>query len=111
VLSSGRNTARSGHNFVTVPEEEPVVSPWSRRVEKARKQSERLSQLGGLGAIKAVRQGVPSNVLTFHGDKDCLCGRESWSVGLVPRFHSMRVETPSPSWSRWTKPGIWVSIP
>ena len=58
-----------------------------------------------------VRQGVPGNVLAFHSDKDCRCGWESRSVGLVPCFHSIRVETPSPSWSRWAKPGIRVSIP
>ena len=45
-----------------------------------------------------VRHGVLGDFI--HSDKDCLCGgRESRSVGLVPCFHSMSVETPSPSWS------------
>jgi hypothetical protein len=50
VPSSGRNSARSGQNFATVPVKQPVVPRRSRRVEKARKQGERLFQLGGLGA-------------------------------------------------------------
>jgi hypothetical protein len=59
-----------------------------------------------MSAIKErVRQGVAGHVLAFHSDEDCRFGRESWSVGLVPCFHSMRVEIPSPSWSRWAKPG------
>ena len=33
------------------------------------------------------------------------------ALDFVPYFHSMRVETPSPSWSRCAKPGIPVSIP
>ena len=45
----------------------------------------------------------------FHSE--CPRGWESRSIGLVPCFHSMSVETPSPSWSRWAKPGIRVSIP
>lgn len=50
-------------------------------------------------AIQAqVRHGVSRDFI--HSDKDCLCcGGESRSVGLVPCFHSMSVETPSPSWS------------
>ncbi len=37
----------------------------------------------------------------LHGDKDCRWrGCDSLSTGLVPCFHSMSVETPSPSWSR-----------
>src|SRR3546814_18184134 len=43
---------------------------------------------------------VPGGVLAFHSDKDCRCGRESRSVGLVPCFHSSKFETPSPSLSR-----------
>ena len=51
-------------------------------------------------------------VTSFHSDKDCRCGGcESRSAGLVPCFHSISVETPSPSWSRWAKPGIRVSMP
>ena len=65
-----------------------------------------------MSAMKArLRQGVLGNVLAFHSDKDCRCGLESRSLGLVACFHSMRVETPSLSWSRWAKPGIRVSIP
>ena len=61
-----------------------------------------------MSAMKArVRKGV---LLAFHSDKDCRCGRESRSVGLVTCFHSMRVETPSPSWSRCAKPGIRVKV-
>jgi hypothetical protein len=61
-----------------------------------------------MSAIEA--QAVWGNLI--HSDKDCLCdGRESRSVGLVPCFHSISVETPSPSWSWWAKPGIRVSIP
>ena len=52
-----------------------------------------------MSAIQAqVRHGVSGDFI--HSDKDCRCdGRESRSVGLVPCFHSMSVETPSPSWS------------
>ena len=59
-------------------------------------------------AIRArVRKGVQGNF--FHSE--CPRGRESRSVGLVPYFHAISVETPSPSWSRWAKPGIRVSMP
>ena len=59
-------------------------------------------------AIEArVRQGVQGN--RFH--RDCPRGWESRSIGLVPCFHSISVETPSLSWSWWAKPGIRVSIP
>ena len=52
-----------------------------------------------MGAIRTqVRQGLPGNLL--HSDKDCRCGGpESRSVGLLPCFHSISVETPSQSWS------------
>ena len=52
-----------------------------------------------LGVVKArVRHGMPG--ILIHSDKDCRCGGwESRSPGLEPCFHSMRVETPSPSWS------------
>ena len=59
-------------------------------------------------AIKArVRQGDQGN--SFHSE--CPRGWESRSIGRVPCFHSMSVETPSLSWSWWAKPGIRVSIP
>jgi hypothetical protein len=65
-----------------------------------------------MSAIRAlVRQGVPGGVLAFHSDKDCRCGWESRSAGLVPCFHSSKFETPSPSLSRCTKPGMRVSMP
>jgi len=58
-----------------------------------------------------VRQGIPRKAVAFHSGKVWRFGRESRSPGLVPGFHSMRVEAPSPSWSRWAKPGLRVSIP
>jgi hypothetical protein len=52
-----------------------------------------------MSAIRAqVRHGEPGR--SIHRDKDRRYdGRESRSVGLVPCFHSMSVETPSESWS------------
>jgi hypothetical protein len=47
-------------------------------------------------ALKALmRKGVQGG--SFHSE--CPRGLESRSVGLVPCFHSMMAETPSPSWS------------
>jgi hypothetical protein len=68
---------------------------WSRPEDGRGKDSrpappERMVQMSAMKA--RVRQGVLGNVLDFHSDKDCRCGRESRSVGLVPCFHSMRVE-------------------
>ena len=48
-----------------------------------------------MGAIRTqVRRGLPAGLI--HRVEDCRCGGcESRSVGLVPCFHSMSVETPS----------------
>jgi hypothetical protein len=79
------------------------------RPEDGRGKTLRRVQMSAIRAL--VRQGVPGAVLAFHSDKDCRCGRQSRSVGLVPCFHSSKFETPSPSLSRCTKPGMRVSMP
>src|SRR4029077_794846 len=62
-------------------------------------------------AITRMRQGGLGNSLAFHNDRDCPRGLERRSIGLVPCFHCMSVDTPSPSWSWWAKPEFRVSIP
>ncbi len=66
-------------------------------------------RLRQVGAIWARVRKWPA--LVDHSRIPGLRDLEIGFVCLVPWFHSKRVETPSPSGSRWAKPSIRVSTP